>query len=49
MSNYEQLLSDALKAWEESESILSFLRIDDGQQTERTHKEIIEWYQALHR
>ena len=48
MSNYEQLLTDALKAWEESESVLSLLRIDDGQNKQWTHKEIIAWYQ-LHR
>jgi hypothetical protein len=50
MSNsYEQLLDRALKAWQESESILSLLRIDDGQPVEKTHKEIIEWYRNLHR
>jgi hypothetical protein len=48
-NNYEQTLSDALKLWEESESILSFLRIDDGQPTEPTHEEIVEWYRTLHR
>lgn len=48
MNNYEQLLAEALKAWEESEAILSMLRIDDGQAGNPSHKEIIEWYRNLH-